>query len=69
VVKYIKDFAGTCFPDKEISLIQNIVLKCDPPLTLAWKDLLEEGVLEQPELQVSAPAVLQLIQCNICFHI
>jgi len=61
VDKYVKDFAGTRFPkqyDKEMSLIQNIMLKCVSPLTLAWKDLLEEGVLEQPELQVSAPAVL-----------
>ena len=70
VDKYIKDFAGNRFPkqyDEEMSLIQNVVLKCISPLTSAWKELIEEGVMEHPELQVSAPAVLQLIQRTICY--
>ena len=44
-----------------------MVLKFITPLTSAWKELLDEGVMEHPEMQVLAHAVLQLIQRTICY--
>jgi len=66
VDRYIRKFVGSHFPKKyneEMSLIQIVMLKSNTPLT----SLLDEGVMEHPKLQVSAPVVLQLIQQTVCY--
>ena len=67
--RYMSVFLGNKFPreqDAELMKIQTAVLACIRPLTLAWQELLDEGLEETAEMMVPAREVLALIQCSLC---
>ena len=67
--RYMSDFLGKKFPreqDTELMKIQTAVLACIRPLTLAWQELLDEGLEENAEMMVPAREVLALIQRSLC---
>ena len=67
--KYITDFLGNKFPkdqDAQDKKVQASVLAIIRPLTSAWQSLLNAGADMDPELNVPATDVLDMIQRTIC---
>ena len=67
--KYITDYLGSKFPkeqDAQDKKVQASVLAVVRPLTSAWQSLLEAGVETNPELNVPATEVLDIIQRTLC---
>ena len=52
--------------DTELVKIQAVVLATIRPLTSAWQRLIDEGIEDDPEMEVLGSEVLALLQCTLC---
>ena len=62
---YMSEFLGKNFPNKsktEMTKVQAAIPATLQPLTAVWRDLLDAGMKDDPDLAVPATEVLSLIQ-------
>ena len=69
VDKYMTEYLGKQFPkegEAQLTRIQTAILAILRPLTAAWRDLLDAGLKDNPDIAVPATEALSLIQRTIC---
>lgn len=63
------EYLGKQFPEDseaQLTKIQAAILASLRPLTAAWRDLLDAGLKDNPDIAVPATGALGLIQRTIC---
>lgn len=68
VDKFIKDHLAARFPsreDGELSRVQSALLKTSGPIACLWSELIENGMLEDPNASVNVLDVLDIMQRTI----
>lgn len=69
VDKYMSEYLGKQFPkdsEAQLTKIQAAILAILRPLTAAWRDLLDAGLKDNPDIAVPATEALSLIQRTVC---
>ena len=65
VDKYMAEYLGKQ-KEAQLTKIQAAILTILRPLTAAWRDLLDAGLKDNPDIAVPATEALSLIQRTIC---
>ena len=65
VDKFIKDHLASRFPareDGDLSRVQSALLRACGPITCMWSELIEHGLLEDPDASINVIDVLHIMQ-------